>query len=198
MALSSKVGTFTTNTVTGNQAITGVGFQPKIVFIFATQKTAAGASVDMSLCFGVGVSSTSRAYKAVADRDAQTTTEANTRSSNAGLFAIKTTSSPTVLTAAADLVTLDSDGFTFNLTTAPGTGIFMGYLALGGTDIANVATGVFNERTGTGSQAVTGVGFQPDAILLFHSFSEADLPTDSGDGSLQIGFGESSTKRATV
>ncbi len=51
MALSAKVGQFNTPGATGNQVITGVGFQPTFVF-FLTGLGAAGAATSVRFCYG--------------------------------------------------------------------------------------------------------------------------------------------------
>ena len=75
MGYDAKAGNFALNTSTGNQSITGLGFQPKLVIFYPTQQTADGVIVDYQLAIGAAVSSTSRFSVCVCIEDAQATAE---------------------------------------------------------------------------------------------------------------------------
>ncbi len=169
MALSAKTGNFALNTSTGNQAVTGVGFLPKIVLFFASENTADGVIADQNVCIGAGISSTERAMATVNDEDNVTTTDSSRVVSNVECLHLQSPGSTGTIRVIADLVSLDADGFTIDITTAPGSAHRVGYLALAGDDLTNVAIGTFNPSGSTGNQAVTGIGFQPDAMLLLHN-----------------------------
>ncbi len=199
MALDVRTGTFQMNTTTGNQAVTGVGFQPKIVLFFpAGENTASGITNDLRAGFGVGISSSARRS---IDTNSQTASAAgaNVRSqTNTSCIRVFTDNSTTVVLYAADFVSLDSDGFTINVTTAPASGFRVGYLALGGADLTNVATGQFQSATATGNQAVTGTGFQPDTILLFGINSATAPPNAATNTRYGFGMARSSTQRGAM
>jgi len=55
-----KVGSFSSNTVTGNQAITGVGFQPKAVIFWHQREWSDGGNNAYDYCFGTATSPTAR------------------------------------------------------------------------------------------------------------------------------------------
>lgn len=168
MALSCKVGTITEPATTGNQAYTGVGFQPVALLIWSeAQRTADGAQAGARLTIGVGTSATARNAIAVESRDAQATADTNRYHDTAGIVRVIATGDSTI-TAAADLVSLDSDGFTLNWTDVhdSGSARLYHYLALGGADLTNAKAGSFTSSGSGGNQGVTGVGFQPDCVLL--------------------------------
>lgn len=163
MSLSKAIGTLTTPGSTGNQAITGVGFQPKVVIFYKLGATAANAQWQ----FGVAVSSTQRWCSAAADYDALATSEtARAFRSNACIISLATSDT---INRQADFVSMDADGFTVNWSIAA-AGQDINWLALGGSDI-DVAAGTFDLTTGTGNQAITGVGFTPKALLFSNTIS---------------------------
>lgn len=141
MALKVKTGTYTGNGSTSGQAITGIGFQPKFLLIgnAATSNNAFGSvwkSEDMPASSSVGESAS---------------LGENGRS------------------ASGNIQSLNSDGFTVGgsgttgLDSANTNGTVYYYLALGGDD-----TEIFcSTYTGNGSsRSITGVGFQPELVLL--------------------------------
>ncbi len=81
-SLDCYVDNFAINTSTGNQSITGVGFEPKIVIFYGTHLTADGVVVHNAFACGAGISSTSRFCITSASEDNKTTSDAV--GSNAG------------------------------------------------------------------------------------------------------------------
>jgi hypothetical protein len=186
MGLSTFVGSFLVPNATGNKAITGVGFQPKIVFFFGTEATATGpASIASSFFWGVGISSSNRLVVNL-DMDgsdvypiAPVTTKCISQSAS------------NTIEYVADLVSLDSDGFTVNFSAVLGNGTYVGYLCLGGADLTNVNIVSFTTPTSTGNSAFTGMGFKPDALIL--------LGVDTySHGHVSHGFAVSSTQRGAI
>jgi hypothetical protein len=188
--LLTKAGSFTGSNSTGNQAVTGVGFQPKVVLFRYTMQGADGSMGDSSIGFGVGVSSSDR--------------RVGGNYSNTGL----TTSSQSVWNQSsyviytpgggyrADFVSMDSDGFTINWATA--ADMTVTYLARGGDAITNVKTGSAAAKTTTGTQAYTGVGFQPTALIVWAG-KFAQNPADTAtNGNGLFGFATSSSARGMV
>lgn len=194
MALAYKQGTLLSPTATGNQVLSGFGFTPKLVVFFATRQTAEGFSAGGGISFGAAVSSSQRKAVAVAMDDNVTTTNTGRRQANLAI-AILDNGTPTV-EAEADLVSLDTDGFTLNWTTVDASNQYIvHYLALGGSDLTNVKVGEFNAPTATGNSAVSGVGFEPDTILLFGVSDDVALPSNATHASLSFGAASSTTAR---
>src|SRR5206468_7823031 len=69
----------------------------------------------------------------------------------------------------ADLAGFHEDGFDLSWTTTDGTQRLILYLALGGDGMTQYMSGYFVAKGTTGAQAVTGIEFKPDALLLFTS-----------------------------
>src|SRR5215467_2320173 len=105
-AVSTKAGSFAANTVTGNQAVTGVGFQPKAVLLFSTGATATGdvapAAISGTYNIGFATDSTHRAALSLFDT--------GYGHSNAAIQYLADQGSPPV----ADFVSMDAGGFTIN------------------------------------------------------------------------------------
>lgn len=193
MGFDAKAGVFALNTGTGNQSVSGVGFQPKIVIFLPTDDTANGVLVDTHFGMGVGISSSERWAFTANDEDAQGTSDSHQESSNA-LCIVHNDPGEATADYEADFVSLDADGFTINITTAPGTAKRVGYLALGGSDLTNVAAGGFNGDNALGTQAVTGVGFQPDAVI-FASIGRGAAVTNGTAFTPSVGLAVSPTQR---
>lgn len=163
MAFVTHVGSLTQPAATGNQSVTGAGFQPKALLFFSSENTADGTgSGGMRYGYGMAVSSTSRAAVGFISRSGLA--DSDSRHDNTKCVLLCDLSANALI--AADLVSMDADGFTLNWTTVDATQRIINYLALGGDDLTGVAIKQFQTNTGTGPQGVTGVGFQPDAAVF--------------------------------
>ena len=192
MALSTFIGSFNLNTSTGNQSITGVGFQPKVVlFLSAVKEDAQGNRDNMSLLVGAATSSSAQFSHGDTSfnwgsASSNTTQSAQTnacisvwRPGDGGL-------------STADFVSQDSDGFTIHISAAPGTSFRIFYIALGGSDLT-AKVGTVTAPAGTGSQAFTGFGFKPDAMMF--SFWDGAGTGTGGIWQSYFGFAKSSSQR---
>ena len=188
--LLTKAGTFTGSGSTGNQSVTGVGFQPKVVLFRYNLQTSTGSGADSVIGFGVGVSSSDR--RVSGDYSNNNLSTSNHAAWNQDTYCIYGPSG----TPRADFVSLDSDGFTINWGSS--SSMIVSYLALGGDELTNVKTGAASAKTSTGNQSYTGVGFQPTALIVFAGkFSTSPLD-QSTNGSGLFGFATSSSARGMV
>lgn len=185
---SSKIGSLDLNTSTGNQAVTGVGFRPNVVILWTSaQNTTEGGAAEGYFSIGAGVSPSKRCSYAWRDRDNLADSDAERYSTSSNIY---TEISAGAVTAQADLVSLDSDGFTINVTTAPAAARRILYLAIGGV---SADIGGFTSKTTTGNQAYTGVGFQPTALIMFaNDNTVAQLDAVTAGAEIAIGFATSS------
>lgn len=157
-----KVGSFASNTGTGNQSVTGVGFQPDIVFLFGTLQTASGAANNQSQ-YSLGVMTpTDQWSTATKAQNGQATMNTSRAFSNTKCFTMVSSTTNAVFQDMT-YVSMDSDGFTFNITTAGGTAILIGYAAVKG---GRWKVGTDTQKTSTGTKATTGVGWQPTGLIL--------------------------------
>lgn len=192
----------------GNLAVSGIGFQPKIV-IFINNGTNAIDTVSTGFNFsiGYGVSSSNQKCFYAHSQNGVTPSYARTGAvfSDVRCFMLRNEAG-TVL-GDVDLVSMDSDGFTINVINFASF-VKPSFLALGGSDLI-VSADSFDISTGTGSQAVTGVGFQPEAmIFMTPNFDTAGFAKFDGEISIGItdgtnqyamnGFSENSANPTTT
>ncbi len=177
--IQTKVGSFNVPASTGNKAITGVGFQPKAILLFADRRSSDGASSSNSQnsempmqILGMATSSLSRAVIGATDDF----TQGNPFFDNTQALYVHSTSTTAF---AADFVSMNADGFTLNFTTANATAYIVNYMALGGSDLSANITHITTPFV-TGSQSTTGVGFKPDAMIL--------IGGSTGDDNRGLGF----------
>lgn len=195
---SVKAGSFSLNTSTGDQSVTGLGFQPKLIIFSTSVKTADGShscsgGVGSYGAVGAAVSSSSRFafshYISYASKVYNTSFDTDEAIVIYGAGAYNTE---------ADFVSMDSDGFTINLATAPASAWKVGYIAFGGSDIS-VATGTFDSTTSTSTDTnVTSAGFAPDIVFVFGGREDTTEGGTSGYAGLIEGVGTSSSSRANV
>jgi hypothetical protein len=185
MALSKKVVVFDLNTTTGNQAVSGVGFEPKLVILFCNGTSSGVVAGNAFSSLGAATSSTARWAVGQWHTDNAANSE-TARSARTDKILDVPIASGASSEYQADLVSMDSDGFTINIGTTPGVALRCIALCLGGTDI-DVAVGSFSTGTTTGSAitAVSGLAFQPKAALTAHSTTSASV---SATTRYNIGF----------
>jgi len=173
--ISAHVGSFNLDssiTAGNDQAITGVGFQPKIVLFWWSGSTATGDSISggtISFGFGSAISNSSRFCAAGVSEDGQASSDTYSWISVSECIRIYTDTG--TLDGLADFASLDADGFTLTIDDQFSSDYRISFLALGGTDLTNVFIGNKQRDGDLGNCAVTGVGFQPDAVIVLSSFT---------------------------
>ena len=188
-------GVLTSPTATGNQSITGLGFQPKVILFWATRNTAHGFSAaTIQQMFGVAVSSTQRWVYVGASDNAAAASNAGRASFNTQCIRMFSAGTPT-LDAVADFVSHDADGFTINWSDAPSTAILVHYLALGGASL-NVFAGSSATPSANGNASYTGVGFQPGFVLT--AYNVANVGSNFTEHNLTLGFASASTAQGAA
>lgn len=170
----TKVSQFHPSGTTGNQSITGVGFQPNAVIMVLTGRGSGfgGQTQHAELNFGF-MADNGGQYVQGFHSHAGNGYHYSWGLTNACIIAIDAT-----ITGQASYVSMDSDGFTINWSNASSSSEYISYLAIGGVE-AHVGTSTFQGSTGT--WAVSGFGFEPDAVI----------GAFEGDHSAGIGFATS-------
>lgn len=163
MSAFYKTGVFVANTATGNQAITGLGFTPKALRLFAVPVTSDAEAAPGNFAVGMTDFTNSRCIAVAVDDNVATSNSATDASTN--LLKLLLTGTPTT-DAIASIVSADADGFTINWSDAPSSAWQIHYEAWGGTDITNVEVGTWAPGSGTGNKAKTGMAFKPDVVIL--------------------------------
>ncbi len=190
MPLSTFASNLTSATSTGEVSYTGVGFKPKALLFFTHGGTATGATTHFRLGAGMAVSSTQRYAWGMCDQDAQSTSNSISDSQDAAILCLDNTGTRLIQ---ADLVSMDSDGFTLDWTTVAGSGRKCGYMALGGNDLTDAAVVKHTVPGSTGASSVTGVGFVPECIITMGISNTSHPATASAQGRLMTGWATSSS-----
>ena len=166
---------FTAPTVTGNQGITGVGFKPDALILMSPVYETAPPNTDTSggggISLGFAVSSTQRGgigFDATPEslQKAEPVCSANSQE--------------------ADLVSLDSDGFTLHWSVVDTVADYWYALCLKG---GQYSVGSDTQKTSTGTKANTAPGFQPTGLLLF---SQDQASSTSVQTTARFSFGAAS------
>lgn len=163
LATVSKTGTFSCNLSTGNQSITGLGFQPKAVLFWAFTTASVSGSNELRHSFGVATGATERWSNGSSWLGGTSGFSNFQFLTNRVIHWNDTTTDAEQI--GIDFVSMDADGFTVNVAKAPSGTTEISYMAIGGTSVTAKA-GTFNTTNTTGNLAVT-TGFQPKAVVTF-------------------------------
>lgn len=147
---------------TGNQAVTGAGFQPTAVLhLMANTPSNPESATGAKLCIGA---MTASAQWAAHYHTRNGTLSSNTqRYANTDRCVVSITDAQAVDISAA-YISMDADGFTVNFGTVTGTAEQVISLCL---DMPNAALGSFTKSADpAASQSVSGLGFAPASVLL--------------------------------
>lgn len=188
MGLSVFTGSFILSGSTGNQSITGVGFEPKLV-IFSGSLGSSGAHAIGT--YGFAASSTKR--WAIGFRSTDNLAASSSDRSFKDNQCIAFSSGSVADYILADFVSNDSDGFTINIGLRGGGTRHIQFMCLGGTDL-DVDVGTFVSNTSLGNQSITGIGFQPKCLLFGNSVSSSS-PGNVNSIIAMLGAATSSTSR---
>jgi hypothetical protein len=194
-----KYGAFTKATSVGSQTITGVGFLPKVIIFWWTRQTSYGELAGISMGYGFATNYTG-VYQnrgvAFASNDAAGSSVSGRRRSDAYSIIILSSGTP-ALGAQASVTAYNNDGFSLDWQANEARADIIHFVALGGSDLTAASTGSFDLVTGTGTQDITGVGFQPDFVMFLWTFTEA-VDTNNAHAEVGLGLAASSTKRGAI
>lgn len=167
MATSAKVGAFNVNdggASVGNTNAINVGFQPTAIIFWwsgRSDSVDANGGADSKMGVGFAVSTTARSAASLFDQDAAATSNCERTQSAAAMVCERLDGANGGL---LDLNSIDANGFTTIIDAAFTTNLRVHYLALGG-DVSAAAEGTISLGA-TGNVSVTGLSFQPKAVLL--------------------------------
>ena len=192
--IRAKVVSWTMRTSTGNQSVTGVGFQPDVVIHAhaGSGHTSSPSSTSQHGGFGLGAMDSQGNQWAMATFvvDGVSTSDTS-RYQRTNRCLVSVGGSQTEVKDAT-FVSMDSNGFTINYSNANSSAGQVFSLALKGVQ-ANAGT--FNKTTSaaTASQSVTGVPFRP-RVVLFASAQDVSRTTAQSSARLGIGASNVSTE----
>lgn len=191
-ATNSVVGTFAKRSGTGEQTISGLGFQPKAIVFYWTAQTAVGAGSDQTNFYGSGFVDENLQEAAVSHWSDQAlvlivnlSTDSGRRTTEDASILIQSTDGTVV--GQATVTSLTSDGFTLNWTVSNASGYIIRYMALGGADITDTYVSSFTLNTSAGTQAITAPAFSPD-MIIFLSGGTASNNSTVANGKFSLGL----------
>lgn len=189
--LVTKVGSFVKITDIAYQAISGIGFMPRALILWADGISKSSDGWQSSYRFSVGLSARNASNVITqgsisgSSQDAQADSNAS-RSASAKALIISEWGENRV--ADCDLYSFDADGFTLYWTSNNEDELLIHYMALGGVDIENACVLNWLTGTSTGDVNVSGAGFEPDFILNVFNNANGVLPVDLAGAEVGIGF----------
>jgi len=159
MVLQTKAGSFVLNTGTGDQTISGVGFQPDGILFFATGSLTEGTSaVDSRFSYGMTDGTNDRTATAQAEDGVATHTERFQNITNVIILLNAATAVSDILVSH---VSMNSDGFVLNVgANINSEAILVKYFAIGGV------TNIIVDSINVDLSPVTGLGFQPNLLMV--------------------------------
>ncbi|MFO1485862.1 MAG: GEVED domain-containing protein [Verrucomicrobiaceae bacterium] len=185
-AVSAKVQNWTLPTATGNKAVTGTGFTPDLVLQMHGNDGLTGAAPSSSTrgAFGFGAMNSAGQQWAIAEISKDPNSVSDTwrvqRSDRSFLSMIYGTGA---FASEASFVSMDANGFTQNFRTVSGNQGQVVTLALRGI---NNRLGSFTSTSATGNQVVTGLGFQPEALMIASTGMSVST-TATSQGRIHVG-----------
>lgn len=201
MGYSSKVGSFNIDpavTAGNTQAITDLGFQPKVVLFWWSGSTATGDSVaggTYNIGFGAAISSSSRFCVNCIGEDAQA--DSDTYRTHYITEIIRCYTDTGTLDGIMDFSSMDAGGFTLIVDDQFTQAYRISYLALGGTDLTNVFIGSEPMHTTVEQYSVGGVGFQPDALITAMGY-RSTINTGAAGADFDVGMATGSSNQGAV
>lgn len=204
MAFDAYVGSFNLDTgltATQTQAITGVGFEPKLVIFWYTGSTATSdttAGGDSKVVMAAATSASNRYCAGGSEVDAQATSAGGRfKYTDRVIHVIRGSTAFEAVDGYFDFSSMDSDGFTLIVDDAVTVALRISYLALGGSDLTNVYLAEVEVPSSTGNWDYTSVGFQPDAAIFFSSGMWYGV-SDTISPSLSVGMAVSSSAQGVA
>lgn len=164
MPFQFKVGRFQlpVSADASTTSYTGVGFQPKALFLSAASVNTNTFEGDTQYQWGFASSVADQRSMGWSQSDGAGVSDTQSVTCDTDIWS----DGYAGLVGNMELQSFDSDGFTLNIPSNRGNQWNIGYLALGGDDLAGAKAGTFITPSSTGLHAVTGVGFIPDFVLL--------------------------------
>lgn len=192
-------GSFLTGTgaVASTISVTGVGFVPKALVLWWNGRTEAIDTVGSATHkrgIGFAVSPTDRRAGTNISIDAVNPTDTAARHTDVACVSVLLNSS--TVDGELDLQSMDADGFTLVVDNQFATSYRIFYMAIGGEDVVNAASGQSTIPTVAGNASVTGLPFQPDCVLLFTTRQSSAPPLTGVDSILSIGAAVSASSQA--
>ena len=182
-----KAGSFVKRAGTGAQAVTGVGFRPKLLILFGVARDSEGFGDGYQYGFGASDGVTGGAISGWSwDGRGTLGSDADRRQAAKAITYVETIAG---IEAEANLTSFNSDGFILNWTTNNASPWIINYLAVGGDAVEAKVSHFDANHESAGPKSYTHVGFRPDALLLFGA------PSVYGPLEASFGFADAATRQ---
>jgi hypothetical protein len=178
---------------TSNFSVTGLSFQPSIVFL-SVILLATNGTANNNNSFSFGVAHSSGVWcSAIKSQNAQATMNTS-RAFYTGRCAVVLQSIGDTAVDEVGFVSMNSDGFTLSHPVNSGGTYLINYLAIKG---GQWNVGNLSQPSSTGDQSVTGMAFQPVGTLFSHASYET-VDTVTSTARIGIGAATSSSNRQSI
>lgn len=127
-------GTFTANTSTGNQTVSGIGFTPKAVILWTSYQTATGFTDGYQYQIGLCDGTNQNSWAVISDEGAPNDTDRCKTESH--WVEVRNVAGTDI--RVGDFVSFGSGQFVINWTTADASAVIFHFVAFGGSDISAV------------------------------------------------------------
>jgi len=166
-----EVGSFQEPSSTGDQAISTLGFKPQVILCIGSAVSTLGSAVNHHVnSIGMACRSTSETiYQSGQSWSFEHGAAIGAADSRAGLtatYCFYTFYWDGTNRSRGKIKSFDNNGFTITWDTISGNNEYFGYLAFRSSDIAERFIKQYLSRGSVGTLGITGVGFQPENILL--------------------------------
>lgn len=181
-----KTGSTLSPTSTGNQDITGLGFDCKALIVYCVNKSADSVSANIEWMRGIGADdgTNGNVQRAVGAWHTSGGSNEYGYTDSASIFKMYFSGSSTLgspdLEASYSRIT---DGFRLNWTTVQGSGVAYNWIAFGGADFEAV---VGAEQVST--SPVTGLPWRPDLIHQISQLINSDTDQLRTTGAASVGW----------
>lgn len=202
---NKKVGTFAFPGTASEVDVSDVGFKPDVVFMVdpvsgtaystALAESAEGSHINFGVAHNSSADVISQAGVTFASYNAVGTSQVNTSIHDKILRRWYADSTPASFTTS--ISAFDANGFSVTPSGATSSRPF--YLALELPDPDDAYVGIIDSKTSTGTQAYTGVGFTPLAILLASTTETAiNQSSTSPTGALYFGATDGTEEQSII
>lgn len=168
MSLNVHIGTFNTPTSLSSVDVTGLGFTPKLVFFLGNGATATGGSALKYSGIGAFASPDGSTITQGAAGVIKPDVASNAGAVHSGVHCGILPTGSTGIRYSFACTAVGSGQFTLDHDDIDASARIVRFLALGGDDLENCKVVKHTVKSSTGSQAYTGAGFQPDAVIAFN------------------------------
>ena len=187
--MNVKVGQITLQTTdSGTKAITGVGFQPKLVIFFGVG-TGYSIGGERYILFGAYDGANDACFRNTRDDIGGTN---NSQTTFSATHCIMQRGSSGAVGGRYAGSSLDADGFTLTVTNNAYTDQVINYLAVGGADVTAACGSGAVDASNPYTEVVTGLSALPNALILLagHHLHTAASESATNNACFTIGFAD--------